>query len=205
MRIVHCIAVLTGLCLGVAQTGLYAAPNMISGPVGSNLVAGRLNVPPDMVPRIANSSISNLYGVPLGTTAADGSFRLPPSPVSDIEIIFVKAPNSDDVIVMGYADGDVYNIGVEGTALAMLLMFNPANGALDLNGKRALLKAAKANPDFWELTQAIQKSIDNRTNVSAPSDSQMIGLLSKIQTALPRAPLNANALANNMVQDVTNY
>ena len=162
---------------------------------------GRVDVPPDMVPRLAFSTITNVFGVPLGKITADGSFSLPTTLYNDIEIVFVRPNASGDVILMGYGDGDRYNIGIEGTALALLLMNNPANGALDINGKHVLINTARAQPDFPELAMTIRHMIDNNTNLTTTADSQVLGLMARIQSALPQPRMQEAAYDQLMQQN----
>lgn len=152
-----------------------------------NLISGRADVPKDVLPRVAGTTINSMFGPSLGQIEKDGRFTLPVSMTGDVDMLFVKNPISNEIVMLGYGYDDVANIGVEGTALAMLMMFNPVNGMQDKNAKKALLQAYQNNPSFPRLTELVKHTISNMGNVTTPSDQALVRLIADIQNSTPQA------------------
>ena len=156
-----------------------------------NVVSGRIDVPPELLPRVAGAAILSLFGTPISHATANGHYTLPLAPSADVDMLFVRDIHTNDVVLLGYAHDDVVNIGIEGTALAMLLMFNPVNGMLDLNDKKTLLHSFKMNGDFPKLVAAVQKNILSNADVTTTNDHAMTSLLASIQDTTPRPRQNS--------------
>lgn len=152
-----------------------------------NLIAGQADVPRDLLPRVANTTITSLFGGSLGTIAPDGRYTIPVSQTGDVDMLFIKNPQTNEIIMLGYGYDGFAQIGLEGTALAMLMMFNPLNGTLDIQGKKDLLQAYRSNPAFPQMLQAVKTTVAHQGEVATPNDQALIKIIAAIQNSTPQA------------------
>ena len=173
-------------CLGLPFVWPVAAQDSLPMGTDSGVLTAMLDVPEPVLKRVTGGTITSLYGIPVGTIDSVGNYTVQPALPGDLDILFVRGPNSDEVVLIGYEHDSMVDITVTSTALSMLLMFDPGNATLDLPGKLDLMKTYQANNDFPTFHDSVEKSLISGASPSSPSNRTMISLMSKIQKNAPR-------------------
>ncbi len=173
MRIRFFVACLTSLCLVFAYTTAHGAD-----------LAGRVNVPPVLLPSLTAASIETVFGVPLATVNPDSAFTLPRT--DDLDILFLKSAATSSVVLMGYQYDDTVDLGIDSTAVAMLLMDNPANGTLDKAAKLKLITAYRQQPAYPAFVASVQKQIVSHNDFLTLNNPEMAQMMQAILRRVPQ-------------------